>query len=106
MRPSGPVSFASRDFWVKVVGMLQQNWAVIEASEGSSATVFFVSDASQVFDRLEFRSAQDAATALERNGFRRHAGDESLSFLRPPTGPFVRGEHPNGPIYSSGRFWR
>lgn len=106
MRREEQIILRSTEFWVKVVGMLQQNWAVIEDSEGNSATVPFVSDASRVFDRLEFLSTQDAAAALDHNGFRRHAGDESLAFLRPPPGPFVRGEHPNGPIYSSGRFWR
>jgi hypothetical protein len=104
---SEPVTIKSGDFWVKVVEMLQQNWALIDIEPDVSARVFFVNDTSGVFDEMPFPSAQDAERALERNGFRRFAVNADLqSFLRPPLAPFHRVIHPNGPIYSSGRFWR
>ncbi len=94
------------DVWVKVVGMLQQNWASIEpVNEG--VEVYFISDVSKVFDRIKFASATDAEAALMRNGFRRFRDAPDLQgFLRMPIPPFTEGSHPNGPIYSSGRFWR
>jgi hypothetical protein len=102
-----PVSIKSGDFWVKVVEMLQQNWALIDIEPDSSARVFFISDTSGVFDEMGFPSALQAERSLERNGFRRFAVSADLqSFLRPPLAPFHRAAHPNGPIYSSGRFWR
>jgi hypothetical protein len=96
----------SSDFWVKVVEMLQQNWALIEA-DACGTRVYFINDASGVFDEIVFSSADMAVEALSRNGFMRLAGNNELkSFLNPPGAPFRRVVHPNGPIYSSGRFWR
>lgn len=105
MRDDVPIK--SRDFWVKIVEYLQQNWAVIEPVDANGVVVYFVEDASGVFDEMEFPSAMDAAAALRRNGFRRYAEAPDLQvFLRPPREPFHRRPHPNGAIYSSGRFWK
>jgi hypothetical protein len=101
------VPIQSADFWVKVVEMLQQNWAVIESRGAGGACVYFITDTSGVFDEISYSSPVDAREALRRNGFRRFAEDHDLqSFLRPPSPPFRRAAHPNGPISSSGRFWR
>ena len=100
------MQIASRDYWFKVVEMLQQNWALIDPAE-RGVTVFFLQDASGMFDQLAFTSVQEAEEALQRNGFRRFAEDaEAQGFLAPPEPPFHPVEHPNGRIYSSGRFWR
>ena len=93
-------------FWVKIVEFLQQNWAVIE-SEEDGANVYFVTDLSEIFDEMAFGDQFEAATALTRNGFELFGDDpEHRRFLRIPEPPYVWGEHPNGRIYSSGRFWR
>jgi hypothetical protein len=103
---SETITIQSTDFWVKVVEMLQQNWALIE-DETPGVRVYFISDISDVFDEIAFPSASPAKEALRKNGFRRFAdGADLQSFLRPPSAPFPRSVHPNGPIYSSGRFWR
>jgi hypothetical protein len=100
------VPIASRDHWFKIVDFLQQNWALVDEFP-SGVRVFFVSDTSGVFDELDFVSAEAAAEALRRNGFRRFAEDSNAQgFLAPPLGPFRRRPHPNGPIYSSGRYWK
>ena len=100
------VDIKTDDFWVKVVEMLQQNWALIEPVPGGGVCVYFIGDTSGVFDEMTFPSDGGAIKALRRNGFSRYADDEKLqSFLRPPPAPFHRQPHPNGPIYSSGRFW-
>lgn len=99
------VEIRSSDYWFKIVDFLQQNWALIDDANGS-VRVRFVSDASGVFDELEFRSMNEATDALQYNGFGRLAEDErAKGFLRPPQQPFRRRAHPNGSIYSSGRFW-
>ena len=84
-----PVAIQSADFWVKVVVMLQQNWALIEAEEKGDVRVYFVTDASGVFDEIAFSSASAAREALGRNGFKRFAENADLqTFLHPPSAPF------------------
>lgn len=96
----------SPDFWVKVVAMLQQNWAAIETCPRAT-TVWFVDDRSGVFDPREFADVSAARAALTRNGFRRFSDDARLqSMMVPPRPPFTKRSHPNGPTYSSGRYWR
>jgi hypothetical protein len=103
---SDTIPIKGDDLWVKVVEMLQQNWASIEPEE-DGVRVYFINDTSQVFDRMPFESAADAEAALARNGFRRFRDALDLQrFLRALAPPFREGSHPNGPIYSSGRFWR
>ncbi len=56
-----PVQIKGRDYWVKVVDMLQQNWALIDGPAGAQVTVFFVNDRSGVFDRIVFASRDEAS---------------------------------------------
>lgn len=100
------LKFASQDYWFKIVEFLQQNWAVIEPSEAGTCTVYFFGDTSGVFDEMDFDNAEAAETALRRNGFKCFDEDaDAQEFIAKPQGPFERRPHPNGPIYSSGRFW-
>jgi hypothetical protein len=100
------IPIAGRDVWVKTIEMLQQNWALIEISDEGTALVHVISDTGGVFDMLRFDGQAPAETALRRNGFRRFASNERLkAMLSPPVPPYVARAHPNGPIYSSGRFW-
>ena len=103
---SESIQIQSRDYWFKVIEMLQQNWALVDSSP-AGATVYFVNDASGVFDEMSFDSPADAEAALHTNGFARYADDSSATaYLRRPEPPFTVHPHPNGPIYSSGRFWK
>jgi len=88
--------------------MLEQIWALIEKDPGSeTCTVLFIMDNSGVFDRIRFPSAEEASHALRRNGFSPFGEDkEDQIFVVTPVPPFFEDCHPNGPIYSSGRFWR
>lgn len=100
------VQIESDDYWVKIVEMLQQNWALIAPLASGYVRVYFINDGSGVFDEIDFPSAEEAINALQRNGFERYANSQDLqSFLSMPLPPFHRKPHPNGPIYSSGRFW-
>jgi hypothetical protein len=63
-------------------------------------------DTGGVFDELRFNSADEAETALRRNGFARFEEDAKAGeFLSPPRPLFWKAVHPSGPIYSSGSFW-
>ena len=102
------VEIRSRDFWFKIVEFLQQNWALIDANlENSGVTVFFIHDGSGVFDTICFETDVLAEAALRRNGFQKYSEDEeSRKFIASPAPPFFKAAHPNGKIYSSGRYWK
>jgi hypothetical protein len=100
------LSIDSTDFWFKIVDFLQQNWALMDLRD-EEAAVWFIDDAGGVFDRLNFASVDDAERALMRNGFRRFADDaEAGRFIATPELPYQFRQHPNGNIYSSGRYWK
>ena len=61
------IPITNHDYWFKVVGMLQQNWALIESASADGCRVYFISDISGVFDELEFGNTVIAEAALRRN---------------------------------------
>ena len=102
------IEIANRDYWFKVVDMLQQNWALLDSTKvGMRCIVFFISDRSGVFDQMEFDDTAEAERQLRVNGFVRFVeNEEAGSFSAPPPAPFHRSSHPSGPIYSSGCIYR
>ena len=108
MKNDTEVVILSRVYWFKVVDMLQHNWALIdELGEGQGVKVFFFGDTSGVFDYMQFASKSEAEVALRRNGFAKYSEDkQAQNFITQPEPPFYEKTHPNGPIYSSGKFWR
>ncbi|MBE7432383.1 MAG: hypothetical protein HS100_00565 [Anaerolineales bacterium] len=100
------IAITNNDYWFKVIDMLQQNWALIEAAQ-TGCIVYFVGDTSGVFDQIEFDNVAEAKRQLRLNGFRRYAEDsKAKDFITPPAPPFHKSSHPNGAIYSSGRYWK
>ena len=99
----------STDYWVKILDNHQENWALLEPSGFTDGcTVFFLGSNSGVFDRLRFHKTSAALDELRLNGFHRLSENQRARELYevPPQPPFFEWQHPNGPIYSSGRFWR
>jgi len=95
----------ARDPWFKIVEFLQQNWAVVVERNGSVLVVFY-GDTCGVFDELEYTSRVEAEAALTRNGFAKYLeAKDAKGFIALPRGDFQERAHPNGRIYSSGRFW-
>lgn len=100
------IEIRGTDYWFKVVGFLQQNWALVDVGAGG-ATIWFLGDTSGVFDQIQVRDQEEAAAALVRNGFRKYSDDpQARGMFGAPAPPFRRAEHPHGPIYSSGQFWK
>ncbi len=101
------IAITNNDYWFKVVDMLQQNWALIEPSKmGTGCIVYFIGDTSGVFDQMEFDDVAEAKRQLRINGFGRYEEDDKAKkFIVPPSPPFHKSSHPNGAIYSSGKFW-
>ena len=100
------IEIASRDYWFKIVEFLQQNWALVDETN-AGVVVYFFGDTAGVFDEIVFDSTDAAVIGLRRNGFKRYEDEpDSHEFIARPEEPFVRRSHPNGAIYSSGRFWK
>ena len=123
--PSGPPIFEikSRVWWIKILGMLQHNWALIEESENGTATVFFFHDKGEhigfsgyslwqlkgrcaIVDSLEFESVQLAKEGLSRNGFRLHGIGEMLGFDVKPRGNFFDSRGTEEGVYSTQGYWK
>ncbi len=95
----------ANDPWYKVVEFLQQNWAVIIDRDDPVLVVFY-GDTCGVFDEMTFESREKAEQGLQRNGFTKFMEDhEAHEYVGLPRGDFGERPHPNGRIYSSGRYW-
>jgi len=96
----------AKDPWFKIVDFLQQNWAVI-VDRNDNVLVVFYGDTCGVFDEILFSTREKAEKALRRNGFSKFMDDhKTQEFIGLPRGEFAERPHPNGRIYSSGRFWK
>ena len=100
------IELKSDVFWVKIVDFLQQNWAIVEKNENNKKViVFFIQDASMIFDKIEFDTIEEAEMALARNGFKLYLdkNENFTEFIVPPKKPYGVSLRP---IYSSGQYWR
>jgi hypothetical protein len=123
--PSGPPVFEikSREWWIKILGMLQHNWALIEKSGVGIATVFFFHDNGEaigftgysmvqlkgrcaIVDSLEFESVQLAEEWLSRNEFRLHRVGEILGSDVKPRGNFYDARKTESKVYSKLGNWK
>lgn len=94
-------------FWIKIVGMLQQNWAVIRRTRRAETEIIFFNDFSVVFDKILTRSPVQAEIDLRRNKFLPY-DDPKMRFdelVDKPGPPFRMGSASRRPIYSSGEYW-
>jgi uncharacterized protein (DUF1810 family) len=96
----------SQRLWVKVLGMLEQNWCVIEDSTGGAVELLFFDDHGDVFDHLPATNLHAAEAALKANGFswmREYSSFFQASGV--PTLPLPRAREQSRPVYSSGEYW-
>ena len=101
------VEIKSRAFWVKVLGMLVQNYALIDAT-ADGAHVWFIGEGGDIFDEMRFASVEAAEAGLRYNGFWLYGEEPNdHKYLPIPAEPFVRGRlREGGGVYSSGEYWR
>ncbi len=116
--PNGPPVFRieSDVWWVKVLGMLQHNWALVDELDDGSAIVYFFHDESggvgrlknriAIIDSLEFDSKIEAMLALKLNGFD-HAEEAGENiYLSSPEGVPYDARETSRRIYSEEGYWR
>lgn len=122
--PNDPPLFCikSTDWWVKVLGMLQHNWALIETKD-KGVTVYFFHDLGTtvgsmgpyklsqlrnrcaIIDSLDFESNEAAIEALDTNGFNRLADYPGPWDGSQPHGNFYDARDHQSGIYSKGGYW-
>lgn len=96
----------ANDPWFKIVEFLQQTWAVLIEQDDTVLVVFY-GDTCGVFDQISFDDQQTGEAALRRNGFSKYKDDpKAQEFIALPDDEFHVFHHPNGFIYSSGKYWR
>jgi len=105
MRKPRLITINSTDFWIKVTGMLSQNYALVDKQDNGKFKIFFIGETSWVFDEIEFDSEAEAIEGLTRNKFVRY-NKELHEFIYLPKPPFSQAEYMNKPIYSSGEYWK
>lgn len=112
----------NRDWWVKVLGMMSHNWALIELQANGQATVYFFHDKgmtlrpsaykgadfssrSAVVDALQFDDVDQAQRALKANDFDRLKVKPGpwLDFV--PEGHFWDARATEEGIYSRKGYW-
>lgn len=96
----------SQHLWIKVVGMLQQNWCVLESGEAGTVAMVFFDDHGEVFDWLSAPDLHASQSALRANGFAwmwTYSSFYSVSGMPDMPKPGVRKR--SRPIYSSGEYW-
>lgn len=124
-QPMAPPMFhiGNRDWWVKVLGMMSHNWALIEPQTNGQATVYFFHDKgmtlrpsgfkradfsnrSAVVDALEFDDLHKAQQALQANGFDLLKANPGpwLDFV--PEGHFWDARETEEGIYSKKGYWK
>ena len=97
-----------KNIWVKVTGMLQQNWAFIDANQ-TPIVIYFFDDNKMIFDQLEFESNDVAISGLRWNGFSNAWENKELFQNRfiyeEMTKIYKKGRSHHKP-YSSGKYWK
>ena len=113
-----PIS--NRDWWFKVLGMLNENWALIEESPEKVTVYFFHSCGTTkmsigprngpwaaIVDSLEFSNCNEALNALLRNGFSPFAEvSDTWEGNPPPEGRLYDAREKEPGIYSQEGYWR
>ena len=101
----------NRDWWVKVLGMLLHNWALIECNPEGNATVYFFQDCPHgsrpaIVDSLEFPSVMKARQGLSQNGFQLLKSYPGPWMGCEPKGFILDNRNEQNKIYSNGKYWQ
>lgn len=96
----------SQRLWVKVLGMLHQNWCVIEGDRGDAVELGFFDDRGDVFDHLSAANLHAAQGALQANGFSWMREYSSFyQALGVPTMPCFGVRDQSRQVYSGSEYW-
>jgi hypothetical protein len=111
------------DWWVKVLGMLQHNWAVINSNPDGTVTAYFFHDGGTtknatgfdfrhtqnmiaIIDSLDFSSHNEATKQLGTNKFHRLRDHPGPWTDKHPSGVIFDARHTEPGIYSKQAYWQ
>ena len=97
--------YSPKKVWVKVIGMLQQNWAFVE-KRPKNFMIHFFDDHKEIFDQLEFETIDIASAGLIKNGFEPvfiHEG--FIQTLNDDANFKIASDFDWRKTYSSGKYW-
>ena len=95
-----------KDEWfVKITGMLQHNWATISKSK-NFVTIYFVNDHGRLFDRLDYDNYSEAKQKLFQNRFNQIDLNDPDSYLTKicPGNVDLKKPMVHHQVYSSGEY--
>jgi hypothetical protein len=97
--------YSPEKVWVKVLGMLQQNWAFVE-KRPEIFTIHFFDDHKEIFDQLEFKTSDLAVAGLIKNGFEPSSIHEGfIQTLNYDANFKIAYDFDRRKTYSSGKYW-
>ena len=96
----------SKRLWVKVVGMLCQNWCLLQPMPNGTVDLVFFDDRGDVFDWRSTDDFEFAQSSLRKNGFMWMWETPSFySVAGMPDMPMADERQRDRPVYSSGEYW-
>ena len=97
--------YSPEKVWVKVLGMLQQNWAFVE-KRPEIFMIHFFDDHKEIFDQLEFKTNDLAVAGLIKNGFEPSSIHEGfIQTLNYDANFKIAYDFDRRKTYSSGKYW-
>jgi hypothetical protein len=117
------ITLDTSDWWVKVLAMLQHNWALIKEHDDKTVTVYFFHDGGTtknftgheyksirgmiaIVDSLDFPSREKALEELNLNQFHRLSDLPGPWRGNEPKGRIFDARHTEPLIYSRGDYWK
>lgn len=103
-------NISNRNWWVKVLGMLCHNWALIESGNSGAVEIYFFQDTAygerpKIVDSLSFHNVSSAIAALKRNGFEELSQYPGPWVGAEPQGEIWDGRASSTRVYSEGGYW-
>lgn len=100
----------STEFWFKITGYLQQNWALVEKKIDDTCEIYFMSDHGEIFDIMLFPNYENARDGLVGNQFVnlqiKSRSGEFFKTIQPKPPYYIVPWLSNFGVYSSGGYWK
>ena len=102
---NGKKLMVKEEWFLKITGMLQHNWATISKSK-NFVTIYFVNDHGRLFDRLDYDNYSEAKQKLFQNRFYQIDLNDPDSYLTKicPCNVDLKNPMVHHQVYSSGEY--